>query len=332
MDSFFTSPFISNFPENLKRTVFSDNSNFYDLFKAIKSGKLIAGVDGETFVDLLFKLRDTEPELFSQFHSLEQAGKLQAKKVDNDILDNLKNIAIRKSILKSVSQAYSQPAQSVFHDDVGDSERKQEIIKMGGKPLIDNEDLNSGNVDYLFLEQSIPLNRGDTFNWARFLSRYLSPFTHIRILDPYLYTNIEKSDLENMLTALIRQSNPDNLIIEIISDLEADNKWKKDEVIEKLSRELNLPKHFTKSLYLYHQKGSANNIFHKRAIWTNFWTLLTERGFDFLKLETGKGTVTRENTLFLTGKYSSDSSLWHQIDNNWQKYLGKAELIQVNHK
>lgn len=317
------------FPENLKRTVFSGESNFYDLFKAIKSGKLVAGIDGETFVELLEKLRDTEPELFSQFHSLEQSGKLQAKLASHEIPENLKKISIRKSILNSVGQAYSQPAQSVFHDDVGDSDKKKEIIKMGGKPLIDNEDLDTGSVDYLFFEQSIPLNRGDTFNWARFLSRYLSPFTHIRILDPYLCTNIEKVDLNNMLTALLRQSNPDKLTIEIISDLEADNKWRKDELIKKFFRELNLPKQFRKSLYLFHQKGSANNVFHKRAIWTNFWTLLTERGFDFLKLETGKGTVTRENTLFLTGKYSSDSSLWHQIDNNWQDYLVKAELIQI---
>jgi len=327
MDSFFTSPFIIKFPENLKRTLFSDNSNFYDLFKAIKSGKLIAGIDGETFVDLLSKLREAEPELFSLFHSLEAAGKLQAKKVDGEIHESLSKISIRRSILESISQGYSQPAQSVFHDDVGDSELKKEIIKIGGKPLIDNEDLDSGSVDYLFFEKSIPLNQGNTFNWARFLSKYISPFSHIRILDPYLYTNIEKTDLNNLLTALLRQSNPDKLTIEIISDLEADNKWRKEEVIEKLRRELNLPKQFRKSLHLYHQKGSANNVFHKRAIWTNFWTLLTERGFDFLKLETGKGTVTRENTLFLTGKYSSDSSLWHQVEENWDNYLNKSEKI-----
>ena len=327
MDGFLTSPFISKFPENLKRTVFSGDSNFYDLFIAIKSGKLIAGMDGETFVDLLSQLRDSDQELFHQFYSLEQAGKLQAKKADHEIPENLKKIALRKSVLKNIGQGYSQPAHSVFHDDVGDSEKKKEIIKIGGKPLIDNKDLDTGSVDYLFHEKSFPLNLGDTFNWARFLSKYISPFTHIRILDPYLFTNIEKADLNNLLTALLRQSNADTLSIEIISDLEAVKKWRKVEVIEKLRRELNIPKQFRKSLYLYHQKGSGSNVFHKRAIWTNFWTILTERGFDFLKLETGKGTVTSENTLFLTGKYSSESSLWHQIDQNWEDYLNKSEKI-----
>ncbi len=329
MDGFLTSPFISKFPENLKRTVFYGDSNFYDLFIAIKSGKLVAGMDGENFVDLISQLRDTDPELFHQFHSLEQAGKLQAKKVNHEISEILENIALRKSVLKHISPGYSQPAHSVFHDDVGDSKKKKEIIKIGGKPLIDNKDLDTGCVDYLFHEKSVPLNLGDTFNWARFLSKYISPFTHIRILDPYLYTNIEKADLNNMLTTLLRQCNSDKLTIEIISDLESDDKWRKEEVIERLHKDLNISKQFRKSLHLYHQKGSGSNVFHKRAIWTNFWTLLTERGFDFLKLETGKGTVTRENTLFLTGKYSSDSSLWHQIDNNWQDYLGKAELVQI---
>jgi len=79
MDGFLTSPFISKFPENLKRTVFSGNSSYFDLFTAIKSGKLVAGMNGETFVDLLYELKRTEPELFSLFHSLEAAGKLQAK-------------------------------------------------------------------------------------------------------------------------------------------------------------------------------------------------------------------------------------------------------------
>jgi len=259
-------------------------------------------------------------------------GWIQAKYVDDKIHESLAKISIRKSILKNLSQGYSQPVQSVFHDDVGDPEMKLEIIKSGGKPLIDDEDLNSGSVGYLFHEKSIPLNRGDSFNWSRFLSSYISPFTHIRILDPYLYTNVKDIDLINMLKTLIRLSKPKNLSIEIISDLEVDNKWRKEEVIEKLRMELNLPKQFMASLTLYHQKGSGSNVFHKRAIWTNFWTLLTDRGFDFLKLETGKGIVTRENTLFLTGKYSSENSLWHQIDNNWQEYLKKVELVDIHFK
>jgi hypothetical protein len=327
MDSFLTSPFISKFPNHLKQTFFSGNSNYYDLYKAIKSGRLVAGMNGEAFVDLLYRLRETEPELYKQFSSLEASGKLQVKQSDQKIHDSLKKIKIRKGILKEISQGYSQPAQSVFHDDVGDSQKKLEIIKAGGKPLIDDEDLNSGLVSYLFNEESIPLNRGERFNWSRFLSDYIYPFTHIRILDPYLYKNVKDIDLNNMLKTLMRQSDPEKLTIEIVSHLEADDKWRKEDAIEKLLRELDLPKSFMNSLTLYHQKGSASNVFHKRAIWTNFWTLLTERGFDFLKLETGKGTVTRENTLFLTGKYSSENSLWHQIDNNWKGYLKKSDLI-----
>lgn len=329
MDAFFSPTFISTFPDSLKRSVFSGNGSYYDLFKAIKSGRMIAAADEIIFFDLLEKLKKSEPELHKLFSSLESAGKLQTKHVKYEIPEYLQHIKIRKGILKKISSGYLQPSDTVFHDSVGDSQKKIDIIKSGGKPLIDDEDLALGKIEYYFQEKSIPLNRGDEFNWPRFLADYVYPFSYIRILDPYLYISVKDINLNSMLKALIRQSNPKSMSIEIISDLEADNKWRKDEVIEKLREELNLPKQFRKSLYLYHQKGSANNVFHKRAIWTNFWTLLSERGFDFLKLKTGKGTVTRENTLFLTGKYSSNNSLWHQIGQNWDHYLSKSEQFTL---
>lgn len=329
MDGFLTSSFIKDFPGSIKKSLFDDSTSFYELFMAIKSGRLSAGTQGDAFVSVLEVLKKNEPEFYKQFISLESSGKLSIKEGVDFIPEFFKDIKIRKSELKRISEGYYQPADIIYHDIVNENKWKKEIIETGSKPLIDNHDLQSGNVEYLFQETSIPLNQNDEFNWARFLSNYIYPFKKIRILDPFLFVNIGSTDIYNILRALIKQSNQNNLTVEIISNLSADSSRKSENVLEKVRDQLNLPDRFKRSLKLYSQKGTASKIFHKRAIWTDFWVLQAERGLDFLKLETGKGTVSKENTLFLTGRYSSNDSLWHQINENWDNYLKHSKLVNI---
>jgi len=330
MDGFFTTPFLSKFPDNLKSSFFLEESSYFELFKSIKKGFFITGVEKGAFIELLEELKGSEPELFKQLISLESSGKIKASEVKEEIIDVLKGIKIRKSVLRHISSGYAQKTCSVFHDSIEGSQKKQAIIKSGSKPLIDHDDLHSGRVSYLFEEKSFPQNQKDQFNWARFLKDYNYPFKRIRILDPYLYANLKDIDLNSMLKSLLRYSKSEHVSIEIISNLGAVQR-KKDEseedMVQKLTAELKLPPEFADNLTLYTQRGSASPVFHKRAIWTDFWVLLAERGLDFTKLATGQGTVKRENTLYLTGRYSSKNSLWHQIDENWQTYLEKSKQI-----
>lgn len=327
MDGFLSSSFIKEFPKKVRKTLFDDSSTYYELLLAIKAGRLIAGTQGKAFVSVLEELKNKEPELYKLFISLEASGKLTAKEVSEHIPESLKDIKIRKSVLKKIGGAYSQPADVIYHDSISDVKWKKEIIKAGRKPLVENRDLRSGDIEYLFKEISIPLNQDDEFNWPRFLSSYILPFKRIRILDPYLYVNIKGIDINNILRILLKQSITKNMSVEIISDLSADRNRKKENVLQSVWDEINLLESCKSSIKLFTQKGSASKYFHKRAIWTDFWVLHTERGFDFLNLETGNGSVKRENTLFLTGKYSSKDSLWHQINENWGNYLKHSKLV-----
>ena len=326
MNGFFTSSFMEDFPKSLKQSIFSKKTSRYDLFLAMKSGRLIVGTQGISLVSVLESLKQEDFELFQIFSSLEAAGKLKGVDVSEEISEDLKEIKIRKSILKRIAQGYSQPVDIVYHDNVGANHWKEEIINSGYKPLIDNEDLNNGNVDYLFQEQSIPLNKGVEFNWSRFLADYLYPFKQIRILDPYLFTNVHSIDLNNILKTLLSKCNTEKVCVEIISNLSVNGGERVANVLEKVKKTIEIPNGF--KVKLYSQKGSASRVFHKRVIWTDFWALNAERGFDFLKLEKGKGTVTKENTLFMTGKYSSKNSLWYQIINNWTNYLNLSREIE----
>jgi len=178
--------------------------------------------------------------------------------------------------------------------------------------------LTDGTTEYLFRERSFSLNIGDTFNWPRFINQFVLPFNRIRILDPYLYKNASKVDLKGLLIALIKKNKEAK--IEIISNGEKHQ-------IEKVYDEITSISGFKSDLSLYKQASDVSNIFHKRVIWTDYWVLFAERGFDFLKLQTGSGEVTKETNLYLTGKYASRKSIWHQIDDNFSEYLKISELI-----
>lgn len=326
MDGFLTPAFLQAFPESIRKALFEEESNYYDFYRAIKKGRLIAGTDGECLYDLLESLRQTDPDYFKSLSSLEASGKLQARKTDELIPEAFKAIKIRKSILKMIASAYAQPADVVYHAEVEDPHLKNEIIKAGNKPLVEKEDLQKARFQHFFKEESFPLNIGDTFNWPRFLSNYVHPFKYIRIKDPYLFKNIHSIDLNSMIKALTRFSDPGQLTIEIISDLSADNNRTEQESLDRVIKALDLT-HSEGYINLYTQKGSASPVFHSRDIWTDFWVLNAERGFDFLKMEAGQGTVTKENKLFLSGRYSSENSSWHQVKDNWENYLQNSKSM-----
>jgi hypothetical protein len=127
---------------------------------------------------------------------------------------------------------------------------------------------------------------------------------------------------------LLARSKPESLRVEIISNLTPPNSRSR-----KIDIQTNVLDYLRDAashceLILYDQKSDHSNRFHKRAIWTDWWVLQSDRGFNFLSEGPhGKKQVQRENNLFLTGKYASKSSLWNQINNQWESYLEDCVIV-----
>jgi len=320
MDGYLTDPFVQKLPANLKASWIPGNSAFSDFFKSVSRGFLQVAVADEHYFQFIYDLKKNEPELAKSLISLESSGKLRAVHINSSIPDELNISGIRKSVKKQISGGLNIPTDTIFHDTFEHHDLRERISDSTKKPLFLEIDITDGTIEYLFRERSFNLNVGDTFNWARFISEYTLPFKRVRILDPYLFKNVTNVDLNGLLSTLVKKS--EKISIDIISN--GDEKQ-----IGKVKAELNSINNFKADVRLYNQLSDVSDIFHKRLIWTDYWVLFAERGFDFLKLRKGLGEVKKETNLFLTGKYASKDSIWHQIDNNWQDYLAKAELIQV---
>lgn len=320
MDGYLTDPFFTNLPDNLKASWLPGNSCFSDFYKSLSRGSFQAAVSDEHYFKIVNALKNKEPELAKALISLESSGKLRAVQVNSAIADELKISGLRKSIKEQISGGINTPTDTIFHDDLEHQDLKGKISVSTERPIFLEIDLTDGTIEYLFRERSFNLNIGDTFNWARFISAYTLPFKKIRILDPYLYKNASKMDLGGLLKSLIKKSG--DFSLEIISN--GDEKQ-----IENVKAEINSIKNFNGDVQLYNQLSDVSKIFHKRVIWTDYWVIFAERGFDFLKMEKGLGEVTKETNLFLTGKYASKNSIWYQVENNWQNYLDEVELITI---
>lgn len=331
MDGYLTSSFLQQFPKKLMERFILSNTTFHEFFRAIHDGTFVASTDEKALLDLLEYLKSSDNEIENSLYrgitSMYDSSKLQSKQKVDAIPDSFKKLTIKKSILTEVGGALSQKASSVFHDSIGNGDWKEQLMRIGSKPIFENDELSSGSIHFLFKEKSIPINIGDDFNWSRFLSDFVMPFKSVRILDPYLYTNINDVKLVSLLKTISRKSNS-GLNIEIISDLTADRKRAEEEVLEKVKNELSDFGDSAK-ITLYSQKGSASNVFHKRLIWTDFWVVHTDRGLDFVKLATGQGKAKQENTLFMAGKYASKESIWYQVNNNWSDYVDRSRVVSI---
>lgn len=321
MDGYLTGPFIQKLPDNLKASWLPGKSSFSDFYKSVSRGYLQVAVSDEYYFQFIIDLKKKEPELAKSLISLESSGKLRAVHVNFSISEKLKISGIRTSTKKHISGGLNIPSDMIFHDTFEQVHLREKISNSTNKPLFLEVDLTDGTIEYLFRERSFNLNIGDTFNWARFIDAFRLPFKSIRILDPYLFRNTSKVDLGGLLSSLSKKN--DDVLIEIISN--GDKKQ-----INKFKAELNSIKNFKADVRLFNQlSDSGSNTFHRRIIWTDYWVLLAERGFDFLKLRKGLGEVKKETNLFLTGKYASKDSIWYQIENNWQNYLKEVELIEI---
>lgn len=328
MDGFMTDSFFEKLPKNLKSILFDDSGSYFELYRALKEGNLQMGVSGEKLSILLDELTQSDPDLSKRLISFVDSGKLRGLKKAGEIHPKINVSGIRKGVLKQLSGCYDHDTDALFHDEFEHKSWKEKLEIEGKKPLFLDEDFTNGDVEYLFKEQSKYLNVGALFNWSRYLMPYVLPFNKIRILDPYLFVNIRDTNLTELLKTLSKKSNH-GIRVEIISDLSAQDKWTPKQVINRVNAELKDLKSSKIEIVLYDQKGGGKELFHKRVVWTDFWALYTDRGFDFIEIEKGGGKVKRENTLFITGKYASKDSVWHQVDRNWEDYLGKADLIHV---
>jgi len=318
MDGYLTGPFIQKLPDNLKASWLPGKSSFSDFYKSVSRGYLQVAVSDEYYFQFIIDLKKKEPELAKSLISLESSGKLRAVHVNFSISEKLKISGIRTSTKKHISGGLNIPSDMIFHDTFEQVHLREKISNSTNKPLFLEVDLTDGTIEYLFRERSFNLNIGDTFNWARFIRAYALPFKRVRILDPHLFKNVTNVDLSRLLSSLVKKS--EKVLIEIISN--GDEKQ-----IEKIRAELNSINDFKADVRLYNQLSDVSETFHKRLIWTDYWVLLAERGFDFIKQRKGLGEVKKETNLYLTGKYASKDSIWYQVEKNWQDYLGKSELI-----
>lgn len=322
MDGYLTKPFINNLSSNLKASWMPGKNAFSDFYKSIAKGAMKVAVSDENFMKVIESLNEVEPELAKALLSLESGGKIQSVNIDATIPSELNISGIRKSIRRSISGGVKVPTDIIFHDFFDNLEARGKISAVLKKPLFLEIDLVDGKIEYLFRERSFNFDIGDAFSWARFVSGYALPFQRIRILEPYLYKNVTDVDLSGLLKTLTKNSH--NPIIEIIS------RGKESEII-KIKDELESIENLNADIRLYNQLSDVSSLFHKRVVWTDYWVLLAERGFDFLKPKKehrrGLGEVKLENNLFLTGKYASKKSIWHQVNKNWEEYITKADLI-----
>jgi len=326
MDGFMTDEFFEKLPKNLRSILFDDSGSYFEFYRALKGGILHLGVSGEKLFTLLEELNQTDPDLSKKLISFVDSGKLKGLKTEKEIHPKIDLSGIRKGVLRQLSGCYEHDADTLIHDELEQKSWIEKLEAEGQKPLFLDENFTNGNIEYLFKEQSKFLNVGDPFNWSRFLMQYVLPFNRVRILDPFLFVNIRETDLPGILKSISKKSKH-GIKVEIISDLSAQDKWTSKEVLERVQTELKDFKSSKIDIALYDQKGGGKDLFHKRVVWTDFWALYTDRGFDFLDIEKGGGTVKRENTLFISGKYASKDSVWHQIEKNWNGYLEKADLI-----
>jgi len=334
MDCYLTSPFMTSFPDKLKEYFLKPDNCFDQFYKSISNNNLRAGTDLNKFVELLESLKASEHEIFKAFSDLEAAGKLKTNKKTDEIPDSIRKLHIRKSVLKTIGSAFSQEADMVMHDGFEKQEWKNNIMIEGGKPVIDNSDMESGRVAFLFSEKSDTLEIGDQFSWSQFLSPYIYPFKNIRILDPYLYANFRNIRFRELIRILSSKSK-NGLIVEIISDSKKGEKYNRnsksekdlmDEVISSISENVSN----SIRIKLYTQKTIGKDLFHARVLWTDFWNISFERGFDFLVSDASKSKVKWQNDIFITGKYASNKSTYHKISDNWNKYLEHANIYHVN--
>lgn len=319
MDTYLTDQFLNKLPENLKASWLPGKSSFSDFYKSISRGFFRIAVSDNNFLQFIDELKKNEPELAKALLSLESSGKIRAFHIDSAISDELNISGIRKGYLRQLNGGFKIPTDTIFHDLFENRDSRDKITNKTKKPIFIEADLTDGTIEYLFREKSFNLNIGVNFNWAKFLNSYTLPFQKIRILDPYLYKNVDKVDLSGLLKTITNKSSFAS--IEIISS--GDKKQ-----IEKFKSVLNSISGLNANLTLYCQKSDVSDTFHKRLIWTDYWVLFAERGFDFLKLNKGLGVVKKETNLFLTGKFAAKDSIWYQLENNWQDYLNAVKIVK----
>jgi hypothetical protein len=321
MDGYLTDPFLHNLPENLKASWLPGDSAFSDFYKSISKGWFQVAVSDESFLDFIETLRSKEPELAKSLIELMAGGKLRSVQINSEIPDELNITGIRKSVKSKISGGLNLPADTIFHDVLESTELREKVVMATLKPLFLESDLTEGKIEFLFRERSFSLNIGDTFNWARFISNYVFPFQNIIILDPYIYKDAKKIDLAGLLRVLTKESENPSIDFISIGD---------EEQILKVINEIKSNKDLKAEIRFYRQLSDTSNTFHKRVIWTDYWALLGERGFNFVKIKKGMGKIIKETNLYLTGKYASKRSIWHQTRDNWSSYLEEVEL--VNHE
>lgn len=326
-DAHFTPPFLENLPRKVMESPFGSQDAYQFMHNSLKAGHLRATADGSVLLQTIERLRNSEPVLARLLSNLESAGKLRAVEPVPELPSCFESIIMPKKQRELIGCSFAQSAEALFHDGDLATDKHELFMKNGAKPLFLSSQLHTGTIQILFAEKSGSVRAGEPFRWGDVLPPFRAPVTEIQILDPYFYVNIASIDLKALLPPLLRIA-PADVSLSIISDASVSSTFTPQEVMDKVRETfagLELP---GVRLSLYAQKGSASALFHQRLLWTNLWTLQSDRGFDLTKAGSAGSSISRyDNNFLLTGRYTSHTSNWHYHRNRWDSLIAASDKV-----
>lgn len=326
MASFLAEPFLRKFPDNVRKSLSDPESLYLIIYDRIRNGSMPVVTLRQSFINFMQDLKKKDPEIYSCLTSLYEGKKLGMLENSNGISDALSNLTIRKSVLNEITPAANNSINTIFYDEFENKKWQEWLITALNKPLFLERQIIEGEIEFLFKNQFTNLKPGETFSIESTFSKLRLPFKKIRILDPYLYDNINHIPLYRIIKSITKKIQ--SVDVEIISSLEPDRSANPEKI------KLDLMNHFSSydikgvNITLRSQRRSGKDVFHRRVIWTDFWCLKSDQSFNFLNTNSDYKKVKMENDLNVAGKYSSKESIWHKINNDWEVYQYYSETFQ----
>lgn len=326
MSAYFSNLFLKQLPNNIWESIIQEQNDYSRLRDSIRNGFFTFLADGKVATDVLDTLRHENRDLYRMFESI-----ILADGVFKYLPSSDKNHTSADSDLSGVKKSIvnDENVHSVYFEKLDASSGKNKLTNELNKPVFLDRDLKNQKIGFLFMNDSITFDINSDFDWYSFLKPYLLPFKRIRILDPYLFDSILRNDrafFDSFIESITSASR--FVDIEIISDLK---NFKHDETFLKNTFQKFITPFETDNyrITLRTQNRAASELFHQRVIWTDFWLLKLDRGFDFLKnsRDKNKTIINKSNPVDLYGRFAATRTLWNHFFDDWGLYLKNSRPI-----
>jgi len=314
------------FPENVRKSLSDPQGSYLIIYDRIRNGSMPVVTVRQSFIEFMEDLKMKDPEIYSCLTSLVDDKKLCMLENSAEISKSLSNLTIRKSVLNEITPAAHNLVNTIFYDEFENNNWQEWLIKALKKPLFLDGEIRDGKVEFLFKNLFFNFKPGETFSFENTFSKLRLPIKNIRILDPYLYTNIDQIPLDRIINSITKKGQI--VDIEIISSLEPDKYANPDKIKEKVLNQFSSYNFNGQNITLRSQRRSGKDVFHRRVIWTDFWCLKSDQSFNFLDKDSDYKKVKMENDLNVSGKYSSKESIWQKINADWEVYQYYSKILQ----